>query len=112
MTLTAAEVITSTKRMRDQQAKEEREFRAKRLEMEAYHDLRDDICSLIKNSAMTFEDIHAQCGPHPNTLHNWMEKKVSQPRMGKLRSTLKILGYDLAIVDGAGKLVSSSRKAS
>jgi hypothetical protein len=77
---------------------EEREFRKKRAELEAYQDLRDDVVSLIRNSNFTFEEIHARCGPHPHTLNNWLEKKVDKPQLGKMRSTLRIIGYDIGIV--------------
>ena len=108
--LSADEVKASIKRLHDMNAKEKREFNAKREQLEAYHDLRDDVVSIIKNSGKAFEDIHAECGPHPSTLQNWVDKKVSQPRMGKVRSVLRILGYDIGIVDSEGNAVLSKRK--
>ena len=79
--------------------KEQREFRAKRAELEAYQDLRDDVCSLVRNSDLTWEEIHARCGPHPSTLKNWDEKKTDKPQLGKMRSTLRIIGYDIGIIE-------------
>lgn len=108
--LSAEEVKASITKHRAMSTKEKREFDAKRAELESYHDLRDDVVSIIKNSGESFEDIHARCGPHPSTLQNWADKRVSAPRMGKVRSVLRILGYDLAIVDGEGKAVLSRRK--
>jgi hypothetical protein len=78
---------------------EEREFRKKRAELEAYQDLRDDVISLVRNSDFTFEEIHARCGPHPRTLLHWLEKKIDKPQLGKMRSTLRIIGYDIGIIN-------------
>jgi hypothetical protein len=103
--LSAEEVKASISRHRRVVTREERDFKKKQAEQEAYQDIRDDVASIIKNSGMSFEDIHARCGPHPKTLENWAEKKVSKPQMGKLRSVLRILGYDFAIVDGSGQRV-------
>lgn len=108
--LSAEEVVTSITKTRAQQAKEKREFNAKRDQLESYHDLRDDVVSIIRNSGESLENIHNKCGPHPNTLQNWMDKKVSQPRMGKIRSVLRILGYDIGIVDKEGNAVLTKRK--
>lgn len=80
-------------------SREEQEFRKKRAELEAYQDLRDDVMSLVRNSDLTFEIIHSRCGPHPATLRKWDEKAVDKPQLGKLRSTLRILGYDIGIVE-------------
>jgi hypothetical protein len=79
--------------------REEREFRKKRAELEQYQDLRDDVMSLVRNSDLTFEMIHARCGPHPGTLKKWDEKTTDKPQLGKLRSTLRIIGYDIGIID-------------
>jgi hypothetical protein len=85
--------------------REEIEFRKKRAELEAYQDLRDDVISLVRNSNFTFEEIHARCGPHPSTLLHWMEKTVDKPQLGKMRSTLRIIGYDIAIVERTSNVV-------
>jgi hypothetical protein len=71
---------------------------AERARLEAYEDLRDDVMSLVKNSPLTFEEIHGKCGPHPNTLTKWMDKTIHAPRLGKLQSVLRVLGYDLGVI--------------
>jgi ribosome-binding protein aMBF1 (putative translation factor) len=77
-----------------------RAVEAERARLETYEDLRDDVLSIIKNSGMSFEDIHGKCGPHPSTLHSWETDKVHQPRFSKMQSALRIAGYDLGIVEG------------
>jgi hypothetical protein len=79
--------IKDRKRFLDQQAR-----------VEFYEDLRDDVLSLIKNSGLSDEEIHARCGPHPHTLASWRAGNVRRPQMGKMRSTLRILGHDFGIV--------------
>lgn len=66
--------------------------------LEAYEDLRDDLMSAVKNSGMSFEDIHGRCGPHPHTLENWAQKKIRRPMLGKMRSVARIIGLDFGIV--------------
>lgn len=104
--LSADEVKASITKHRAARAKENRDFKQRQLELEAYHDLRDNVVSIVRNSGVSFEDIHAQCGPHPNTLLAWTEKRVSQPRLGKIRATLRILGYDFAIVERGTPLLT------
>lgn len=107
--LTADEVLTRVKEHQKMTTKEKKEFNLKREQLEGYHDLRDDVVSIIKNSNKTLEQIHAECGPHPATMVNWIEKKVSQPRLGKIRSVLRICGYDLGIVDKDGNAFLTKR---
>lgn len=71
---------------------------AERHRLETYEDLRDDVISLVKNSHLTFEEIHGKCGPHPNTLTKWMDKSTHAPRLGKIQATLRILGYDIGVI--------------
>jgi hypothetical protein len=66
----------------------------------AYEDLRDDLMSAVKNSGMSFEDIHGRCGPHPYTLENWAQKVTRRPTLGKMRATARIIGLDFALVAG------------
>lgn len=68
--------------------------------LESYEDLRDDVLSVIKNAGVSFEDIHGKCGPHPHTLQSWAHGDVHQPRLGKMQSALRIVGYDIGIVEG------------
>lgn len=70
-------------------------WKAEQAKLEAYEDLRDDVMSLVKNSGMSFEDIHDHCGPTPHTLENWAQKKVSRPQLGKIRAVLTIIGYKI-----------------
>jgi hypothetical protein len=92
--------------------REEREFRKKRAELEAYQDLRDDVITLVANSNFTFEAIHAACGPHPSTLKKWDAKDVDKPQLGKMRSTLRIIGYDIGIIErGASNVVALRRES-
>lgn len=71
-----------------------------RARLESYEDLRDDVLSVIKNSGLSFEDIHGKCGPHPSTLHAWERHDIHQPRLNKMQSALRIVGFDLGIVEG------------
>jgi hypothetical protein len=99
----AAEVIASTQKLQRQLKKERVKFTiaqlAERDRLEAYGDLRDDVMSLVKNSGMSFEEIHGRCGPHPLTLEKWARQETKFPQLGKMRSTLRIIGYDFGIVD-------------
>jgi hypothetical protein len=71
-----------------------------RLRLESYEDLRDDVLSVVKNSGLSFEDIHGKCGPHPTTLNNWAANRTHAPRLGKMQSALRIVGYDIGIIEG------------
>lgn len=103
--LTAEEVIAKTAAHQ----REQQEFATKRAELEAYMDLRDDVCSIVQNSHLSLEQIHAKGGPTVKTLEKWMNKEVLQPRISKMRSVLRICGYDFAIVDKARNLVVAKR---
>lgn len=96
---TAAEVQASTSKLQKSLTKERREYLRARAELEDFQDLRDNVCALIRNSDLNFEDIHARCGPHPSTLRKWDEKTVFKPQLGKMRSALRILGYDFGIIE-------------
>jgi hypothetical protein len=101
---TAGQVRAAIVRQDRYSTREEKQHKAaveaERARLEAYTDLRDDVMSIVKNSGASYEDIHGKCGPHPSTLNNWATKEVSQPRLGKLQATLRILGYDLGVVEG------------
>lgn len=96
---TAAQHVATITKQQQALAKEKREFRQKQNELERYEDLRDDVMSAVKNSGVSFADIHGRCGPTPATLNNWAEKKVFQPRLGKIRATLRVIGKDIGIVE-------------
>lgn len=81
-------------------AQHKKAVEAERARLESYEDLRDDVLSVIKNSGVSFEDIHGKCGPHPSTLTHWATNQVHQPRLSKMQSALRIVGYDLGIVEG------------
>jgi hypothetical protein len=66
----------------------------------AYEDLRDDLISAVRNSGMSFEDIHGRCGPHPHTLENWAQKVTRRPTLGKMRATARIIGLDFGLIRG------------
>lgn len=68
-------------------------FEKERERIEAYGAVRDDIMSLVKNSGMSFQDIHNRCGPHPATLEKWARKETERPQMSKMISVLRILGF-------------------
>ena len=101
---TAAQVIRSTINKDRYSAAEEKQHRLaverERARLEAYEDLRDDVLSVIKNAGVSFEDIHGKCGPHPSTLHSWATNAVHQPQLRKMQSALRIVGYDIGIVEG------------
>ena len=98
--LTVDEVKASISRHRTERKKEQREFEQRRALLESYEDLRDDVMSLVRNSYLSFEEIHNRCGPTPHTLQTWRDREVAQPRLCKLQSVLRILGYDLGVVGG------------
>lgn len=62
-------------------------------------DLRDDCVSLVKNSGISFEEIHNRNGPTPQTLARWRDKEVVSPNMNKMRSALRAIGKDIGIID-------------
>jgi hypothetical protein len=101
---TAAQVVRSTINQDRYSTAEEKQHRLaverERVRLESYEDLRDDVLSVVKNSGMSFEDIHGKCGPHPSTLHNWAANRTHAPRLGKMQSALRIVGYDIGIVEG------------
>lgn len=97
---TASDHINDIRKLEKTRERERREFKNGQALLEAYEDLRDDVMSAVKNSGLSFQDIHGRCGPHPSTLESWASKTVRQPRLGKLRSTLRILGLDFGIVSG------------
>lgn len=96
---TAEEVVASITRHRKMLTKERREFLKAQSTLEAYEDLRDDVMSLVKNSGMSYQDIHARCGPTPQTLEKWANKSVHQPKLGKMRAVLRILDHDFGVVN-------------
>jgi hypothetical protein len=98
--LTADEVKARLKAHRTKSAIEKREFERAQAVLENYQDLRDDVMSLVKNSRLSYEEIHNRCGPTPTTLAKWRDHEIDQPRLSKLQSTLRILGYDLGVVPG------------
>lgn len=83
---------------RQEQRQHDKAVEAERRRLEAYEDLRDDVISLVKNSHLTFEEIHGRMGPHPQTLTKWMEKTTHAPQLGKIQATLRILGYDVGVI--------------
>lgn len=109
--LTADEVKAKITKTLAENRKEQRDFERRRAKLEASMDLRDDVCSIILNSGFHPEQIHAKGGPTVVTIGKWMDKKVLQPRVGKMRSALRICGYDLAIVDKSGNRVLTKRGA-
>lgn len=101
---TAEDVVKSLDAHRDRQRREQKQhdaaYEAERDRLEAYEDLRDEVMSLVKNSQLSYEDIHGRCGPHPSTLAKWAEQQTKFPRLGKLQSTARICGYDIGVIEG------------
>lgn len=83
---------------KQEQRQHDKAVETERNRLETYEDLRDDVISLVKNSHLTFEEIHGKLGPHPNTLTKWMDKSTHAPRLGKVQATLRILGYDIGVI--------------
>lgn len=75
-------------------------FRQKQAALEDYQDLRDDVISIVRNSKLTFEQIHERFGPTPATLQKWADKEVQRPQLAKMQTTLRACGRDLTIADG------------
>lgn len=101
---TAAQVVRSQINKDRYSTAEEKQHRLaverERARLESYEDLRDDVLSVIKNAGVSYEDIHGKCGPHPSTLHSWASNTVHQPRLNKMQAALRIVGYDIGIVEG------------
>lgn len=104
----AVEVLKDVAKLQSQKTRERREYEKARSLLEDYEDLRDEVMSIVRNSGLSHEDIHERFGPHPHTLEAWAERRIRMPRLGKLRSTLKICGYDIGIVDKRGKGLGDS----
>lgn len=97
-----ARTIKTAAQHRRDIAKAERErkmFREHQAVEERYEDLRDDVMSAIKNSGRSFQQIHGHFGPHPHTLENWAQKKISKPQLGKMQSALRAIGKDIGIIE-------------
>lgn len=82
-------------------AKDRREFEAKRrLEM-SVEDLRDEIVGHVIAELgngvedKAFELCHARGGPHPSTLKSWRDRQVVRPWTSKLRQAGVTVGWDL-----------------
>jgi hypothetical protein len=101
---TAAQVVRSIRDKDRYSSAEERQHREavlrEQARLESYEDLRDDVLSVVKNSGLSFEDIHGKCGPHPSTLENWAHDRVHQPRLSKMQSALRIVGFDIGVIPG------------
>jgi hypothetical protein len=97
---TAQEVIASIDRLRKRTEQEKKEFNEHRAVLENYEDLRDEVMGLIRSSGVSFGQIYDRFGPHPHTLENWAERKIHQPRLGKMQAALRAIGYDLGIIEG------------
>lgn len=95
-----ASIIRQNKYSAAEEAQHKRAVEAEKLRLESYEDLRDDVLSVVKNSGMSFEDIHGRCGPHPATLENWASNRIHAPRLGKMQAALRICGFDLGVVEG------------
>lgn len=99
MAMSPEQIKVTLKLIQDKNSEARAAFDKQRKELEGYADLRDDVMSMIKNSGMSFAEIHARCGPHPSTLENWAKKEISRPQLGKMRAALRVIGYDLGIID-------------
>lgn len=76
--------------------KEQKQFmdakKAEQERIENYEYLRDELMSAVKNSQMSFADIHGKCGPHPKTLERWSARETMYPQMRKMQATAWIIG--------------------
>lgn len=75
--------------------------------------LRDDCIALFINSRMTQQQIHAAGGPTPSTISKWLYKETKFPRYQTIQAFLKVLGYQLSVVnigfDGGRAAVNHAR---
>lgn len=94
---TAEEHVQDLDTLTARRKREEEEFKRKQKELEDIRDMRDDVMSMIRNARLSYEDIHAMFGPHPDTLKAWDLKKIDSPRMGKMRAALRAIGKDFYI---------------
>lgn len=101
---TAAQVVRAIRDKDRYSTEEEKQHKLaverERVRLESYEDLRDDVLSVIKNSGVSYEDIHGKCGPHPSTMTKWAHGDIHAPRLGKMQAALRIVGYDIGIVEG------------
>jgi hypothetical protein len=97
--MTPEQIKVTLKMIQDKNSEARLAFDKQRMELEGCEDLRDDVISMIKNSGMSFSEIHARCGPHPHTLENWARKDIKKPQIGKMRAALRVIGFDLGVVD-------------
>ena len=96
---TAEEHVAKLTKLERDRKREEREFRERQKKMEDIQDLRDDVMALIRDSKMSWEVIHSNFGPTPQTLHRWDIKAVRSPQLGKMRTALRAIGKDFFIGD-------------
>jgi hypothetical protein len=94
------EMINRDRYSAAEEAKHKKQMEAERAQIESYEDLRDDVLSVLKNHQMSYEDVHGKLGPHPSTLHKWETGDTHQPRLAKMQSALRTVGYDIGIIEG------------
>jgi hypothetical protein len=100
-----ADIIDMRTREKKQISKKKREQKQhdtavdrERQRREAYEYMRDELMSAVKNSGMSFQDIHGACGPHPSTLEGYAIKRTIKPQMAKMQSTADIIGMKWSLV--------------
>ena len=60
-------------------------------------DLRDETMSIVRNSGLSYDEIHARFGASGSTLSKWQYREVLRPQLNTIRGTLQACGYDLVI---------------
>lgn len=62
-------------------------------------DLRDETMSIVRNSGLSYEEIHARFGASGSTLTKWSHRETLRPQLNTIRGTLRACGYDLVIAE-------------
>lgn len=66
--------------------------------------------TLVKDSDMSFEDIHAAGGPTPKTLDGWFNGETQRPQFASLMATVRACDGDIILVTKSGTQIKINSK--
>lgn len=90
-----------SKKLSQHEQRKRREQRAASRAAEADRlaaEMRDQVIGVLHSSKLSWERVEAEGGPVASTLKSWSEGRTRRPRVDTMRSALRVVGYDLAIV--------------
>lgn len=64
--------------------------------------MRDTLMAAVRDTAMSFEDIAAACGPIPKTLQGYLDKTTRFPQARKMTSVARIIGMRWTLTPDRG----------